>query len=184
MVTEQLYWRKILCGWFHFIWLWLLLAIMKRCTELSALQLYRTFLTVPDGRSHLQLKISLLGDTELLKFETLVWNSLRDTLVKILLFRCWREFSFVKNPEIFSAKTLIPCLLKCNLLLFKYWLGSMISLWERNSIFLSWQIKMRQLLTLVALFSSLPDIGTTSDIDTVFVSFFNDVHNAIIDLDI
>ena len=43
---------------------------------------------------------------------------------------------------------------------------------------------MRQLLTLVALFSSLPDIGTTSDIDTVFVSLFNDVHNSIIDLDI
>ena len=43
---------------------------------------------------------------------------------------------------------------------------------------------MRQLLTLVALFSSLPDIGTISDIDTVFVSFFNDVHNSIIDLDI
>ena len=29
MVTEQLYWRKIICGCFHFIWLWLLIAITK-----------------------------------------------------------------------------------------------------------------------------------------------------------
>ena len=33
MVTEQLYWRKTLCGCFRFIWLWLLIAIMKRCAE-------------------------------------------------------------------------------------------------------------------------------------------------------
>ena len=33
MVTEQLYWRKILCGCFRFIWLRLLIAIMKRCVE-------------------------------------------------------------------------------------------------------------------------------------------------------
>ena len=33
MVTEQFYWRKILCGCFRFIWLWLLIAIMNRCAE-------------------------------------------------------------------------------------------------------------------------------------------------------
>ena len=36
--TEQLYWRKILCGCFRFIWLWLLISIMKRCAEQCALQ--------------------------------------------------------------------------------------------------------------------------------------------------
>ena len=45
MVTEQLYWRKTLCGCFRFIWLWLLIAIMKRCAEPCALQLYRTSLS-------------------------------------------------------------------------------------------------------------------------------------------
>ena len=44
MVTEQLYWRKILCGCFRSLGLWLLLAIMKRCAERCALQLYRTSL--------------------------------------------------------------------------------------------------------------------------------------------
>ena len=39
MVTEQLYWRKITCGCFHFIWLWLLIAIVKRCIERCAVQL-------------------------------------------------------------------------------------------------------------------------------------------------
>ena len=38
MVTEQLYWRKILCSYFRFIWLWLLIAIMKRCTEQCTIQ--------------------------------------------------------------------------------------------------------------------------------------------------
>ena len=45
MVTEQRYWRKILCGCVRFVWLWQLLAIMKRCTERCTLQLYRTSLT-------------------------------------------------------------------------------------------------------------------------------------------
>ena len=45
MVTEQLYWRKIIRGCFHFIWLWLLIAIVKRCTERRSLQLHRTSLT-------------------------------------------------------------------------------------------------------------------------------------------
>ena len=111
----------------------------------------------------------------ILKFETLGWNSLPDTLVKILPFRYWRQFSFVKNPEIFSAKTLIPCLLKCNLLSFKFLLGSMMSLWQRNDIFLSLHIKTRRLLTSVVLLSSLSDLGTIADIDKVFVSFFNNV---------
>ena len=29
MVTEQLSLRKFICGWFRFLWLWLLIAIMK-----------------------------------------------------------------------------------------------------------------------------------------------------------
>ena len=40
MVTEQLYWRKVLCGCFRLIWLWLLIANMKRCAEQCELQLY------------------------------------------------------------------------------------------------------------------------------------------------
>ena len=44
MVTEYVYWRKMLCGCFPFIWLWLLSAIIKRCAERCALQLYRTSL--------------------------------------------------------------------------------------------------------------------------------------------
>ena len=40
MVTEQLYWKKSICGCFRFILLWLLKAIMKRCVERCALQLY------------------------------------------------------------------------------------------------------------------------------------------------
>ena len=44
MVKEQLYWRKVLCGCFRFRWLWLLIAIMKRCAERCALQLFRTSL--------------------------------------------------------------------------------------------------------------------------------------------
>ena len=29
--------KRILCGYFHFIWLWLLISIMKRCAERCAL---------------------------------------------------------------------------------------------------------------------------------------------------
>ena len=43
MVSEKLYRRKIICGCFGFIWLWLLIAVMKTC-ERCALQLYRTSL--------------------------------------------------------------------------------------------------------------------------------------------
>ena len=43
MVTEQLYWRKIICGYLRFIWL--LIAVMKWCTERCTLQLYRTSLS-------------------------------------------------------------------------------------------------------------------------------------------
>ena len=44
MVTDQLYWRKILCGCFHFISLWLLISIIKRCAEQCTLQLNHTSL--------------------------------------------------------------------------------------------------------------------------------------------
>ena len=42
MVTEQLHWRNVLCGCFRLIWLWLIIAIMKRYAERCAMQLYRT----------------------------------------------------------------------------------------------------------------------------------------------
>ena len=42
IVAKQL---KILCGCFHFIWLWLIISIMKRCAERCALQLYQTSLS-------------------------------------------------------------------------------------------------------------------------------------------
>ena len=44
MFTEQLQWRKILCGCFRFIWLWLLISIMKRCAERCAMQLHHRYL--------------------------------------------------------------------------------------------------------------------------------------------
>ena len=46
MVTEQFYCRKILCACFYFIWLWLLVAIMKRCAVQCAVQLHRTCLSI------------------------------------------------------------------------------------------------------------------------------------------
>ena len=36
--------KKILYGCFHFLWLWLLIAIMKRCAEPCTMQLYCTSL--------------------------------------------------------------------------------------------------------------------------------------------
>lgn len=45
MVTEQLYCRNVLCGFLSFIWLWLLVAVMKRCAERYALGLHRTSLS-------------------------------------------------------------------------------------------------------------------------------------------
>ena len=47
LLTEQLYWRKIFCGCFRFIWQWLLIAIIKSCAERSTLQLYRISLILP-----------------------------------------------------------------------------------------------------------------------------------------
>ena len=44
MITEQLYWKKILCDCFCSLWLQLLIAIMKKRAERCALQLYRTSL--------------------------------------------------------------------------------------------------------------------------------------------
>ena len=45
MVTVHLHWRKILCGCIRSLWLWLLIAIMKRCAERCTLQLYHTSLS-------------------------------------------------------------------------------------------------------------------------------------------
>ena len=44
MITEQLYWRKIICRCFHLIRLWLFLSTMKRGAKRCALQLYNTSL--------------------------------------------------------------------------------------------------------------------------------------------
>ena len=38
--------KKVLCGCVRFIWLWLLIAIMKRCSKRCAPQLYRTSLSI------------------------------------------------------------------------------------------------------------------------------------------
>ena len=46
MVTKQFYSRKILCGYFRFIWVLLLIAIMKRRIERWSLQMYRTSLSI------------------------------------------------------------------------------------------------------------------------------------------
>ena len=44
MVTEHLFWRKVLCGCFCLIWLLLLSDIIKSCTEWCALELHCTSL--------------------------------------------------------------------------------------------------------------------------------------------
>ena len=59
MVTEQLYCRKTICGCFRYIWLWLLISIMKRCAERYALQLYYTSLTAVILRIKLPLRSNI-----------------------------------------------------------------------------------------------------------------------------
>ena len=54
MATEQLYWIKVLCGCFRFTWLWLLIAIIKTCTERCALQLFRTSLISLEDSTHIK----------------------------------------------------------------------------------------------------------------------------------
>ena len=44
MVTMQFFSREVLCGSFRFIWMWLLITIVKRYTEGCTLQLYCTSL--------------------------------------------------------------------------------------------------------------------------------------------
>ena len=46
MVTEQLYWRKIICDCICFMWLLAVIVIMKRCTEWCTLLLYCTSLSI------------------------------------------------------------------------------------------------------------------------------------------
>ena len=75
----------------------------------------------------------------------------RDIDVFKLVFCCWCQFSFAKNLENFSAKILIPLLLKCSLLSFKCLLGSILSSCERNQIFLSLHISTRRRFTSFAL---------------------------------
>ena len=64
MVTEQLYWRKNFCGCFRFIWLWLLISIMKRYAERCALQLYHTSLNEKVGH---QIYSSILSFNRFIK---------------------------------------------------------------------------------------------------------------------
>ena len=59
-VTELLCWRKIYCDCFRLIWLWLLIAIKKRCAERWALKLYRTSLNVKAPFHHKVLIILLI----------------------------------------------------------------------------------------------------------------------------
>ena len=49
----------------------------------------------------------------------------RDVLFK-LVFHWWRQFRFIRNPEKFSAKNVIPLLFKFNFLSFKCLLGSIL----------------------------------------------------------
>ena len=51
MVTEQPNQRKIICGCFRSLWLWIFIAIMKRSAERWALQLYPTSLTYFDCKN-------------------------------------------------------------------------------------------------------------------------------------
>ena len=61
MVTEQIYWGKIPYGCFRFIWLWLLISIMKSCTERCALQLYHSSLRTYKHASFSKAFIKLLS---------------------------------------------------------------------------------------------------------------------------
>ena len=73
MVTEQLYWRNSICCSFRSKWLWLLIAVMKRCAERCVLQLYHT--SFSEGKLVKYVKISLLN----IKSITGIENHLRIT---------------------------------------------------------------------------------------------------------
>ena len=71
MVTGQLYWRKVLCDCFHFIWLWLFIAIIKRSTERCAQQLYRSslsFVNFPENELH-----QIVSDLQVWWWSWLLW---------------------------------------------------------------------------------------------------------------
>ena len=100
MDTEQLYWRKRLCGCFHFRWLLLLISITKRLLEWCALQLYQTSLSKKVSRSS---EINILKSTknkksfskaEKLKYITLAKkSSLRLQTRTIGTYRTsWKDF--------------------------------------------------------------------------------------------
>ena len=80
IVTEQLYWRKILSGCFHFIWLWLLITIMKRCGSRCTLQLNH----ISFNNYNITKQISNL---DVFKFD--VSGILRSHLKKSLYFGIW-----------------------------------------------------------------------------------------------
>ena len=101
----------------------------------------------------------------------------RDIDIFELFLRCWRQFGFTKNLEKFSAKILIPLLLKCSLLSFKCSLGSMLSSCERNEISLSSHISTRRRFTSFALLCKSPSLRTMPDTVTVFI---NDVARSIV----
>ena len=78
MVTEQLYWRKAHCGCFGFLWLWLLIAITKKCAERYALQLYRTSLMEKWDRCRIKRNGVKLTHTSYFNFGNML--NLIDTL--------------------------------------------------------------------------------------------------------
>ena len=104
----------------------------------------------------------------------------RDLDVFKLVFRCWSQFSFTRNLEKFSAKILIPLLLKCSLLSFNCLLGSMLSSCERNEIFLPLHISTRRRFTSFALLFKSSSHGTMPHTVTVLSSLFNYVTGSIV----
>ena len=104
------------------------------------------------------------------------WLSLsefRFTDVCKLIFCCWRQLSFFKNIEKFSAKTFIPLWFKCNLLSLRCLLESIFSLWEINGMFHSLHISNKRLLISVTLLLRLLPLFQSVDkiFDTAFLIY-------------
>ena len=87
MVTEQLYWRKILCSCFRSIWLWLLISVMKRCVERCAMQLYHTSLNLTSIQSQKLTSLDKIVQIVTLHGQTAVANEVKRHAV-ILVKKC------------------------------------------------------------------------------------------------
>ena len=82
--------KKKNCGSFRSLWLWLLIAIMKRCAERCALQLYCTFLTYVHSKSKVTENIFNLQE----------WHQNTKTFISYKTFTVGKKLKPAKNDQI------------------------------------------------------------------------------------